>query len=247
MNVQERLELAADVFLASTDTTYDECAKGVFTLDRIIIATPPMLVPDVRGYFVPILYAYWERFFRISFGEFLRSITLSKFHVDEFKPQIAVLRIGRELADISDRHKFKQIQELCCNRSVTEIKRLLRQLLTTIESPIEFSPLHQWVRTNSNVEYTTLEANCIRFGIDVETLKANFVVKPLYASLKNLVDMRNDIAHGSEFKTLTAIEWDETRNFVLKIMQVVQVELYESLKDRSKMLGSVTSENDFAI
>ena len=247
MSVQERLELAAREFLASTDTTYDECAKGVFTLDRIIIGTPTILVAEARGYFVPILYAYWERFFRISFGEYLRCITVSKLHVDELKLKIAILRIGRELAEISDRHKFKQIHELCHNRSVAEIKLLLRQLLTTMESPIEFSPLYKWVRTYSNVEYTTLEENCARFGIDVNTLKANFDVKSLYASLKDLVDTRNDIAHGSEFKTLTADEWEETKNFVLKIMQVVQFELYESLRDQTKMLENVSGTNDFAI
>jgi hypothetical protein len=59
--------------------------------------------------------------------------------------------------------------------------------------------------------------------------------------------MRNDIAHGSEFKALTSSEWEETRNFVLKIMQVVQLDLYESLKDQAKMLEQPASGNDFII
>ena len=124
---------------------------------------------------------------------------------------------------------------------------MLRQLLTTIESPIEFSPLHRWVKTYSNVEYSTLVENCTRFGVDVNALKANFDMKSLYASLKDLVDTRNDIAHGSEFKTFTADEWSEMKNFVLKIMQVVQFELYESLKDQTKMLDPRPAGHDFSI
>jgi hypothetical protein len=247
MNVQERLEFAANEFLNSTDITYDECAKGVFTLDRIIVGTPSILSAQARGYFVPILYAYWERFFRISFNEYLRCIVLTKFNVDELRHKIAVLRIGRELADISDKHKFKQIHELCHNRTIPEVKGLLKRLLGAIESPVEFSPAYQWVRTYSNVEFSTLEENCTRFGVDVNALKANFTMKSLYASLKDLVDTRNDIAHGSEFKTLTADEWDETKSFVLKIMQVMQFELYESLKDQTKMLNPMPPENDFSI
>jgi hypothetical protein len=206
-----------------------------------------MLTAEARGYFVPILYAYWERFFRIAFSEFLRCIAITKFHVDEIRLKLAVLRIGRELADISHKHKFKQLHELCQNRSMAEVKSLLRQLLVTVESPVEFSPLYQWVKTYSNVEYSTLEDNCIRLGIDVNSLKANFDAKSLHASLKDLVDTRNDIAHGSEFKALTSNEWEETRNFVLKVMQVVQLELYESLKDQAKMLEQPVSGHDFII
>ena len=72
-------------------------------------------------------------------------------------------------------------------------------------------------------------------------------MKSLCVSLKDFVDARNDISDGSEFKTLTAGEWDEVKSFALKIMQVVQLELYESLKDQTKMLDHVSGGHDFAI
>ena len=177
----------------------------------------------------------------------MRCITISQFHVDELTLKIAILRIGRELADISAQHNITQLHELCQNRSVIEIKRLLQRLLTTFESPVDFSPLHKWVRTYSNVAYNTLEDNCLRFGIDLNALKGEFAQKSLHASLKDLVDMRNDIAHGSQFKPLTASDWEGTKTFVLKIMQVVQFELYESLKDETKVLENRPSADDFSI
>jgi hypothetical protein len=247
MSVQATLDKVADEFLASTDTTYDECASGIFTLDRIIVGTPSILTADARGYFVPILYAYWERFFRITFNEYLRCISITKFKVDELRLELAVLRIGRELSDISAQHKFKQINELCQNRTISDVKSMLRQLLTKIEGPVEYPPTHDFVKTYSNVEYTTLEDNCKRFGIDVAALKANFMTKSLYVSLKDLVDARNDIAHGSAFRALKAEEWNETKDFVLKIMQIVQIELYESLRDQTKVLDAVATGYDFSI
>jgi hypothetical protein len=247
MSIENRLALAAHQFLLSTDAAYDECAKGISTLDRIIVGTPAILAGEARGYFVPILYAYWERFFRISFGEYLRCIAVAKIPVERLKLRLAALRITREVSELSERHKFKHFNEICQNRSVEDVKLLLRALLAAIEKPAEFPQTFNWIRTYSNVEFSTLEENCSRVGIDLAALKANFPTKSLHASLKDLVDMRNDIAHGSEFQTLTSEEWEETRNFVLKLMQIVQFEIYDSLQDPARMLASHLAEPDFSI
>ena len=247
MTTEDRLKAAAIEFLASTDTAYDDSIAGISTLDRIIVGTPAILTPQTRGYLVPILYAYWERFFRIAFGEYLRCISLAQVPVQDLNLKLAVLRISSELKSITETHKFKEFHELCRNRTISEMKSLLARILFTAEQPAEFLEPSKLVKTYSNVEFETLEENCQKLGIDPSRLKSHFHTKSLFMSLKDLVDMRNSIAHGSEFKSLSATEWEAAKDFVVKVILVVQLELSELFSDTSRLLNPTPSTSDFQI
>jgi hypothetical protein len=96
---------------------------------------------------------------------------------------------------------------------------------------VEFSNADEWIVTESNVRYEVLAKNCERLGIDVEPLRemlagSNVV---LYPRLKDLVDMRNKIAHGEAIEPVSSEKWEELQSFVGLLMNAVQLVLYDAL------------------
>jgi hypothetical protein len=94
-------------------------------------------------------------------------------------------------------------------------------------------------RTESNVRFEVLQKNCENIGLSVTLIKnAIHHSKGLFQALKDLVDKRNSIAHGQKFEPVSQPEWDTARSFVLDLMNVLQDELHEHLKDATKVAGS---------
>lgn len=99
-----------------------------------------------------------------------------------------------------------------------------------MDAPVTFHSPAEWVETEANVKFDVLEANCKRFCIDIGAIKESFAEgTSLFESLNTLVKDRNDIAHGAVFTAYTQTEWESKKNFVVKLMQVLQTELYRSL------------------
>ncbi len=228
------LAAIADEFLHTSDHAFDECREGISGLDRIIIATPALLVDRARGYFVALLYAYRERFFRVSFGEYLRCFSLAGIKFEHGEERLLKYRLCRQLAAFSKQHGITMLHELPQRSSPSSVKAAIQALRDGLDAPLAFNNPAEWVETEANVKFTVLETNCKRFCVDIDAIKDSFTNgTSLFESLNNLVKDRNDIAHGAVFTPYTQNEWETKRNFVLKLMQVVQTELYRSLSEGS--------------
>jgi hypothetical protein len=87
------------------------------------------------------------------------------------------------------------------------------------------------VSTDSNVRYEVIEKNCRRLGLNIGALKDMTKSRnlSLYQSLKDLVDLRNDIAHGTRIHSVSSDKWNELRDFTVGLMLCIQQFLYDAL------------------
>ncbi len=230
---------AADAFLESTERFYDECAAGISHLDRIIVACPASLVDTARTALVPTLYAYWERYFRLTFTEFLRCVALASPLVDDVNAALSRAIIRFEL------NRQKWFEHVKCynnleNMKAAEIAAMLvstgtiaTQALSLCSGPLSLVEPEKLISTDSNVRFEVIEKNCKLFGLDVNRLRqlALAAELDLYPTLKALVDTRNDIAHGTAIHPMSTSKWEELREFTIGLMECLQTFLAEALSE----------------
>lgn len=230
----------AEEFLTTTNTSYDECAKGIAALDRIIVASPSHLTGITRMSLIPALYAYWERFFRICFSEYLRCVSLKQIPLNCINEDLAKLRVRQEvcerlmqcnhktLLDRLDKNGILDAYEHASNlKSITSDLHLLFSVPTTFIEPAN------WVITDSNVRFKVIKKNCESFGVKIENLKKELNYYPLYPELEKLVDTRNDIAHGAAIEAVDCDKWERFRSFTLDLMNALQLTLFHDLENEA--------------
>lgn len=227
----DTFEQNSKIFLNNTDAAYDECASGIANLDKIIVSVSSGSSSMTRGYLLPIIYAYWERFFRIVFSEYLRCVELSSIDLNSIHPQLAQLRLKREINDTLRKHGIKQLHETS-SLSIETAKTFFDNLAVVFQSPVTFNDPSNLVEIESNVNFTVLQKNCKNMGIDIETVKTQLEGSAitLFTVLKDLVDVRNQISHGDTFRTISNNEWESLKNSILSVMTALQLELYETLR-----------------
>lgn len=228
----------ADTFLSATNAIYDECQQGISTLNRIVVATPAALSGDARTALIPALYAYWERFFKMTFSEYLRSVTLEGLTVAQASTTLVRLRIRRAAVDF-ERHAQGRLVPAVNNDVLGAARIELGDLLRAIgaldalySTPLTFADPDEWIDTDSNVRFKVLERNCRRLGLETEPL-TELLAKSglqLYTKLEDLVDTRNKIGHGAVIHPTDAARWNDLQDFVSHLMNAVQLVLHENLE-----------------
>jgi hypothetical protein len=234
------LQTGAQEFLRNTNKAYDECSRGIAELDRIIVSVAANRADATRAYLIPILYAYWERFFRTSFAEYVRVLSnVAILFIDSHIP-LTLVRLRREFSIFAKESNVGRIHELSDRYTCAELALLLEEFADWINGPVTFRDPESWVDTEGNVQFGVLEKNCRNIGLEVDRLKAAIQHnKSLFQGLKDLVDKRNSIAHGEVFEPVSQKEWEAVRSFVLDLLNVLQDELYQHLQDPGKVQGSV--------
>jgi hypothetical protein len=233
------LAAAAQEFLQNTNKAYYECSKGIADLDRIIVSVTASLSNTTRAYLIPMLYAYWERFFRISFSEYLRVLSNVSTKFSDCHVPIALIRVRRELSALAKEAKASRFHELSDAYSFSELSRLFDEFSAWLKGTLAFRDPEKWVATGGNVQFATLVKNCENVGLAIDSLKQSLRrSKSLFQELKDLVDRRNAVAHGESFESVNAAKWEQSKSFVLEIMNAVQLELHSHLQDPAKALGT---------
>jgi hypothetical protein len=241
----------SDEFLLASNAIYDECQSGIATLDKIIVSSSSLYTAHARSALVPALYAYWERFFRVIFAEFLHCVSASSRPLHEINHHLGRLRLRRELQTRAptrdDLLEGLQAPSGSAPPPLSEARKLIssaRETLHEIEqlcdAPLSFVDPETWIITESNVRFEVIEKNCRRLGLDVSRLK-NLLEESqivLHPSLKDLVDTRNGIAHGNSIAPLTSERWETLRSFTLSLMNATQLFLLEALSDEGYLLAS---------
>jgi hypothetical protein len=233
LEMAQALGASANSFLRVSDSAYSECSEGIANLDRIIVSVSSSLAPVARGFFLPILYAYWERFFKIVFSEYLRCIEQISVELPTVHPKLAKLRLKRELNEALNKHSIKQVQDIATTLSIEKAKLFFEDIVSIFGQPVSFIDPTSWVDTESNVNYQVLEKNCENVGVEINLIKKRLSESEvtLFTALNDLVGARNQISHGELFKEIKNEEWEIMKNYVLAIMNAVQLELFETLKD----------------
>ena len=228
----------ADTFLSATNLIYDECQQGISILSRIVVATPAALSGDARTALIPALYAYWERFFKMTFAEYLRSITMEGLTVVQASTTLVRLRIRRAALHFEKRAQGKLLPAVdndVLGAARTELSDLLREigaLDALYSTPLAFADPDEWIDTESNVRFKVLEKNCKLLGLETRIL-TELLAKAglqLYTKLEDLVNTRNKIAHGAVINPTDAARWNELQVFVSHLMNAVQFFLHENLE-----------------
>lgn len=235
---------SADTFISATNSIYEECQQGISTLSRIVVATPTALSGDARTALIPALYAYWERFFKMVFAEYLRSITLESLTVSQASETLVRLRIRRAALDF-EKKRAKGRLLLAIDSDVlgaarTELGDLLQEmgaLDALYTSPLTFADPEVWIDTESNVRFKVLEKNCKLLGLDSKVLTDLLQSSghQLYTKLEDLVNTRNKIAHGAVIHPTDSARWNALHVFVSHLMHAVQFFLYENLEQNEHL------------
>lgn len=229
---------AAANFLAASNSIYDECQTGITKLSKILVSVHSSIADDARTALVPALYAYWERYFRLVFAEYLRAVESDGLQFAQATEDLRRCRIRREVLSLDQSHRLLLLGLIdkqgstVARGTLQAIVGQLQQIDALYGSSLAFPDAVDWIVTESNVRYEVVEKHCRMFGIDPAKLKqcvheGGF---DLYPFLKDLVDNRNDIAHGGSVKPTAANDWNRFREFVLSLMNAVQLVLYESLQ-----------------
>ena len=238
MSYAVALKKSANEFLGTTNAAYDECAFGIGTLDKIIVAVPSALAPATRTNLLPILYAYWERFFRLAFSEFVRCVSLAQIPLSKVNSNLAKFRLKQEFRTFLASAKVSHLSELAVSLDIDETRRRIGGLHLCIDAPLTFDRPTDCIVTASNVKYSVLEENCRNLGVDLGAVRAllqdsNVI---LFVALNDLVDSRNRIAHGDTLPPMDNESWERSRSFTLQLMNAVQLVLYEIVGSQEKLL-----------
>jgi hypothetical protein len=247
MNRQDALSRAAEAFLQTTNAVYDECSTGIARLDRIIVSVHTDLTGWARMLLLPSLYAYWERFFVSALSEYLRAISVVGVACKDSHEALRTLRIRRELLDLGKAIGVSKIHELAERLSPSDIQTLFQDSLRWLDQSLDFPNPERWIDTESNVRFRVLEKNLERLALTVAVVKTHFANGPsLFELLETLVDKRNAIAHGESFSRLSSETWNQLREFVERLLNALQLYLYESLLEESLVFCEANSPSGSA-
>jgi RiboL-PSP-HEPN len=227
------IEQAATEFLRATDQTYQECAGGIAQLDRLIVNVSSSMADHARVYLLPCLYAYWERYYRILFGEFLRCVSLIGIHPADGNTELVRNHIFRGLKRLLKNQGVKALEELPHHCDVLNTRAFLSGLVEWVDTPISFADPDEWVITTPNIKFEVLQEMCRVLGLNILELKQKLDERKLsiYQGLQELVLERNRIAHGESFEIVSQETWERLKNFLLDLMNALQFFLYEALQN----------------
>jgi hypothetical protein len=145
------IERAATEFLSTTDQTYQECAGGIAQLDRLVVNVSSSMADHARVYLLPCLYAYWERYYRILFGEFLRCVSLIGIRPANGNTELVRNHMFRGLRRRLQMQGVKALEEAAHRCDVPSTRSFLSDLVLWVDTPISFSDPEEWVITTPNI------------------------------------------------------------------------------------------------
>jgi len=205
-------------FIENTDFVWNECYAGISQLERLLVAIPSSHSEIARTYYVPILYAYWERFFLSVFLEYLRVISIAGDSCKDYIHQLIGLRSSTE---------FKRAAGGLGKKRSIELIEYLRNLEDT---PLDFPDTEKWIDTKSNVGKSVLGDTLEILGLDIEVIKTEIPFSLL--KIEELRNRRNDIAHGSVIEEISKEKWESLVENVRKLMITLQTLLTDALSTR---------------
>lgn len=178
---------------------------------------------------VLVLYAHFEGFCKLAFDLYRTAVNAERLPCSEASPAIAAAgwaRLFKELRDPSTKcAEFR--------RSLPDDGKLHRFARDRefMERSIEFSRLpvsipDDFVDTESNLKPVVLRKILYRLGLPHDQFSMH------EGKIDRLLNIRNKIAHGESRSGVTAVDYEELRTIVFRIMEDIKGQIIESLRQR---------------
>lgn len=228
MNYTEEFEQLADSY-------FNECADGLKRLEKILVSVADDELTDwCRAFFIPAAYSYWERFFKLTFEEFLNSINKARFELHEIDIRV--------VAKIKRRELKKQLEKIdlikdnnnnyCQSMMSCDADSLFLASCSLIPDIFQIKRPGEFIDTHSNVKFNVIEDNFKKFNLSFSDIISVFRVDNVNIKelLEEFVGIRNAIGHGSELKVIENEDWSRFIEMLYKLMDSFQNVLSEALR-----------------
>lgn len=153
---------------------------------------------------VPLLYAHWEGFVKTSCETYLKFVSGKRIILNKLQPQFAAIALGKQI----------QSQEM---KKISTRTESVKFIVDNLEKPSDI-PTNGVIKTKSNLKFEVFEDICFILNIDSKQFETK------KATIDDLVDNRNTIAHGNYQKITTAI-YSGFHKEVLELLELLRTEL----------------------
>lgn len=129
---------------------------------------------------IPILYAHWEGFVKTSCELYLEYVSNKNEILKKLKPQFVAIALRNNI----------QAQEI---NKISERTKAVEYIINNLELTVKI-PIKNIIKTKSNLKYNIFKDICYILCIPIENFEKQ------EAMIDELVDLRNNIAHGNYLK-----------------------------------------------
>ena len=163
---------------------------------------------------IPMVYAHWEGYFKEVCQIYLE-------HVES-----AVSR-RRDLQPMLLGYLWTPILKPLTGGMNTQMKKTVAEsAIYSLDKPVVFEEKEKAIDTKSNLNYDVLERTTQSICLDITPLT------PRKRHLNALVNLRNNIAHGSSPRTLTYQDFHAHASETMKLMEQFEQILVSALRAR---------------
>jgi len=177
------------------------------------IGTP--IEPAVVRMSIPMIYALWEGYIKEVCQLYLEYIEVSVPCMADLRPAILGYMWTSELRPLTGGLNFAR---------KTAIASLA---LSSASAPVAFHSTEKEIDTRSNLKYSVLEDIANHLCLDISPLTT------WKAHLNALVDLRNNIAHGSRPRNLSYADFDECSGNMVALMEAFERVLCTAVNNRA--------------
>lgn len=197
-------------------TNLDERRLEITNLRRVVqnYIGKPLETTAIRMA-IPMLYANWEGYIREVCQMYLEYI------------ENCGTKIGELRADLLAYLWTSALKPLAGGLNFTRKKAIAELALTCMENPVIFADSERMINTRSNLTFDVLEDIAAHLCLDISALM------PWRRHLDALVNLRNNIAHGSRPRTLDCQIFEEHASSLIVLMEEFERSLIRTLEDHS--------------
>lgn len=176
----------------------------------------------IRRSILCLYYAHIEGYVQFAFSLYIDEINKKNLKCSEVKSVIAAATLHNDFMALHNKDKKSDIFK----RSLpdeTHIHRLCRQAefvesISAVQD-LKVAVPDNYIDTESNVGKQVLEKLLYQVGLEYNDLS------PTYGPLNQLLNMRNDIAHGKKKAGIEDKDYDRFHTCCLSIIQVISLKL----------------------
>lgn len=157
---------------------------------------------------IPILYAHWEGFVKTSCEIFLNFVSNRNLKYSQLKPQFIAIALGGKLG-VAETKKIEKRTES------------IKFIIDNLNNPINFNAKGN-IDTKSNLRFDVFKDICYTLCLNISSFEYK------HANIDDLVDNRNNIAHGNYIK-ITYKMFTDFYDDTIELLNLVQTELQNSV------------------
>ncbi len=178
---------------------------------------------------VVMLYAHFEGFFKDCLELYIQFLNSTNQELNKYTEYIVAASLHKMFNSYEDTNRKCKIFKNAAPSEDYLHRFYRRKEITTLftenflQQKIKIA--NDLINTKSNLMYDVLQENFYKFGLDFHKFdeKSTFINK--------LVNLRNNVAHGSQKQPIDFTEFEKIESNVFDIMEQLIIYLYDEAKD----------------